>query len=65
MTVKEYANDVNVTPAEVLKRCQELGIEVNDANDLLTDEILLECMEDCNTETVDIANDLFEYKKNK
>ena len=34
-------------------------------NDLLTDEILLECMEDCNTETVDIANDLFEYKKNK
>lgn len=34
-------------------------------NDLLTDEILLECMEDCNTETVDIANDLFEYRKNK
>ena len=41
MTVKEYANDVNVTPAEVLKRCQELGIEVNDANDLLTDDDII------------------------
>ena len=41
MTVKEYANDVNVTPAEVLKRCQELGIEVNDASDLLTDDDII------------------------
>lgn len=31
-------------------------------NDLLTDDILYECKEDCNTETADIANDLFNYK---
>ena len=41
MTIKEYAVDVNLTPAEILKKCQELGIEVNDASDLLTDDDII------------------------
>ena len=41
MTVKEYAVDVNLTPAEILKKCQELGIEVNDASDVLTDDDII------------------------
>ena len=28
MTVKEYANDTNHTVAEILKKCEELGIKV-------------------------------------
>lgn len=41
MTVKEYAIDVALTPAEILKKCQELGIEVNDATDVLTDDDII------------------------
>ncbi len=41
MTVKEYAIDVNLTPAEILKKCQELGIEVKDATDVLTDDDII------------------------
>ena len=28
MTVKEYATDVNLSVAEILKKCDDLGIEV-------------------------------------
>ena len=28
MTLKEYANDVNLSVAEVIKKCIDLGIEV-------------------------------------
>ena len=38
MTVKEYANEMNVSVAEVLKKCKELGIEVSDATDELFDD---------------------------
>ncbi len=41
MTVKEYANDVNLAPAEILKKCQELGIEVSNSSDLLTDDDII------------------------
>lgn len=41
MTVKEYAIDVALTPAEILKKCQELGIEVKDATDVLTDDDII------------------------
>ena len=27
MTVKEYATDVNLSVAEILKKCDDLGIE--------------------------------------
>ena len=42
MTVKEYAVEMNVSVAEVLKKCQELGIDVTDATDeLLDDDIVM------------------------
>ena len=42
MTVKEYAVEMNVSVAEVLKKCQELGIDVTNATDeLLDDDIVM------------------------
>ncbi len=42
MSVKDYANDVNLSVAEVLKKCQELQIEVKNADDeLLEDDIII------------------------
>ena len=38
MTVKEYASEMNVSVAEVLKKCTELGIEAKDASDFLEDD---------------------------
>lgn len=37
MTVKEYASDVNLSVAEILKKCNDLGIEVKSGEDGLTD----------------------------
>ena len=41
MTVKEYAIDVNLSVAEVLKKCDDLGIEVKSGNDILSDEEII------------------------
>lgn len=38
MSIKEYANDVNLSVAEILKKCNDLGIEVKSGEDFLTDE---------------------------
>lgn len=38
MTVKEYANDVSLSVAEILKKCNDLGIEVKSGEDFLTDD---------------------------
>ncbi len=38
MTVKEYAIDVNLSVAEVIKKCIDLGIEVKSGDDFLTDD---------------------------
>ncbi len=38
MNVKEYALSVDLSVAEVLKKAQELGIEVKNANDFLNDD---------------------------
>jgi len=38
MTVKEYASDVNLSVAEILKKCNDLGIEVKSGEDELTDD---------------------------
>ncbi len=38
MTVKEYATDVNLSVAEILKKCNDLGIEVKSGEDFLTDD---------------------------
>ena len=41
MTVKEYALEMNVSVAEVLKKCKELGIDVSDASDELYDDDII------------------------
>ncbi len=38
MTVKEYAESVGLSVAEILKKCETLGIEVKNANDELSDD---------------------------
>lgn len=38
MTVKEYASDVSLSVAEILKKCNDLGIEVKSGEDFLTDD---------------------------
>ncbi len=38
MTVKEYAIDINLSVAEVIKKCNDLGIEVKSPDDVLTDD---------------------------
>ena len=41
MTVSDYAKDVNLSVAEILKRCSELGIGVKSASDELTDDDII------------------------
>ena len=38
MTVKEYAESVSATVAEILKKCEILGIDVKNADDELNDD---------------------------
>ncbi len=38
MTVKAYAESLNLSVAEVLKKCMELGINVKNGDDILNDE---------------------------
>ncbi len=38
MTVKEYALDINLSVAEVIKKCNDLGIEIKSPDDVLTDD---------------------------
>lgn len=38
MTVKEYAESVSLSVAEILKKCESLGIDVNGASDSLSDD---------------------------
>ena len=41
MSVKEYANDTNHTVAEILKKCEELGIKVKNGDDFLSDDDII------------------------
>ncbi len=41
MNVRDYANDVNLSVAEVLKKCMEIGIEVSSGDDELTDDDII------------------------
>lgn len=41
MTVKDYANDVNLSVAEILKKCRELEINVKTGNDILNDDDII------------------------
>ncbi len=38
MNVREYAESVNLSVAEILKKCESLGIEVSRAEDVLSDD---------------------------
>ncbi len=38
MTVKEYAESVSLSVAEILKKCESLGIDVKKADDVLSDD---------------------------
>ena len=41
MTVKEYAEELHLSVAEVLKKCRELNINANNASDELTDDDII------------------------
>ena len=41
MSVLEYANDVNKTVEEILKKCRELGIDVKNEDDELDEEAII------------------------
>ena len=41
MSVKEYANDTNHSVAEILKKCSELGIDVKNGNDELSEDDII------------------------
>lgn len=67
MSVQEYASDVNRTVEYVLKKCNELGINVSDVDDLLEEEdiIILDNNLDDETiidETEEIAQDIASSK---
>lgn len=58
MTVLEYAIDVNKTVEEILRKCKELNINVNDENDLLDDTAITEL--DNTLDTIEELDDLVE-----
>lgn len=41
MSVKDYAKDINLSVAEVLKKCKELGIKANNSEDFLNDDDII------------------------
>jgi translation initiation factor IF-2 len=41
MNVKEYANEMDLTVAEVLKKCKELDLKVTDATSMLSDDDII------------------------
>ena len=41
MSVKEYANDVNLSVAEILKKCNEMQIEVKSGDDELSEDDII------------------------
>ena len=59
MSVQEYANDVNKSVEEILKKCMELGINVKNASDELDEDAIIELdnatysEEEANTETTE------------
>ena len=41
MSVKEYATDTNCSIAEILKKCEELGIDVRSGEDELSEDDII------------------------
>jgi translation initiation factor IF-2 len=57
MTVLEYAEDINKTVEEILKKCKGLGINVSSEDDLLDEDAIVELDNSLNDE-VDIEEEL-------
>ena len=63
MSVEEYAIDVNKKIEEILKKCEELGIDAREKDDLLDEEAITELdnsLSDIEDELEDLAEDLAE-----
>ena len=65
MSVKEYANDVNLSEQKVLELCKKLAINVTTEEDLLDDDaIIMLDNEIANIEVSDTEEDLVEELDN-
>ena len=65
MSVLEYANDVNKTVAEILKKCEELDIPVTNENDLLSEDDIV-VLDNADFEDIDeIVDEIIENKNIK
>jgi len=57
MSVSEYAIDVNKTVEEILKKCKELGINVNSEDDMLEQDDITELDNTIDTSSDEIEDD--------
>ena len=64
MSVLEYAEDINKTVEEVLKKCKELNIKASSESDLLDDEAIteLDSTIDNGEEIEDLVEEIIEKK---
>ena len=62
MSVLEYANDVNKSVAEILKKCEELNIDVTNEDDLLSEDDIV-ILDNANYDDMDEIVE--EIKENK
>ena len=60
MSVFEYAEDVNKTVDEILKKCKELGINVSSEDDLLDDEAITILDSEIDTEEEKLEEEMIE-----
>lgn len=65
MSVLEYANDVNKTVEEILKKCEGLNIEINNKEDLLSEDDIV-ALDNADYEVIDeIVEQMIENKNIK
>ena len=65
MSVLEYANDVNKTVAEILRKCEELNIDVSSEDDLLSEDDIV-VLDNAEYEVMDeIVEEMIENKNIK
>lgn len=65
MSILEYANDVNKTVAEILKKCEELNIDVSNENDMLNEDDIV-MLDNAEYEVMDeIVEEIIENKNIK
>ena len=62
MSVIDYANDVNISVENIFELCNKLGINVNDKDDMLSDDDII--LLDNEIENVQIDNDLVTDENN-